>query len=46
MVETARVVGVVEGIEHLLVALALVGLDFGQPQYANAIRDCIASLQE
>lgn len=46
MVETARVVGVIEGIEHLLVALAHAGLDLGQPQYADAIRACIAGLQE
>lgn len=46
MVETARVVGVIEGIEHLLVALALAGLDLGQPQFADAIRACVVSLQD
>ncbi|WP_321918016.1 hypothetical protein [Paraburkholderia sp. J11-2] len=44
-VENGRIVGVVEGIEQLLLSLARVGIDLSNPQFAVAIRDCVAKLQ-
>ena len=44
-VEIGRIVGVAEGIEQLLLSLARVGLDLSAPQFAEAIRDCVAKLQ-
>jgi hypothetical protein len=43
--ETLRVVGVIEGIEHLLMSLAKVGADLTLPVYAQALRDCIGNLR-
>ena len=45
-VETARKVGVIEGIEQFLMSLARAGLDLGRPEFAAATRDCIANLQQ
>ena len=44
-VENGRIVGVVEGIEQFLLSLALVGIDLSNPQFAQAINDCVARLQ-
>ncbi|MBR7986119.1 hypothetical protein KDX04_09805 [Burkholderia cenocepacia] len=44
-VENARIVGVVEGVEQLLLSLARVGIDLSNPQFAQAIHDCVANLQ-
>lgn len=44
-VENARVVGVIEGVEHLLMSLALAGVDLSAPEFATALRDCVAKLQ-
>ena len=44
-VEVGRIVGVVEGIEQLLLSLAGVGVDLSAPQFAEAIRDCVTKLQ-
>lgn len=44
-VEDGRKVGVVEGVEQLLLSLARVGIDLSNPQFAEAIRDCVANLQ-
>ncbi|MFM0491070.1 hypothetical protein [Paraburkholderia graminis] len=44
--ETARKVGVIEGIEHLLVSLARADVDLSRPEFAVAIRDCVAKLQQ
>ncbi|MEQ0777916.1 hypothetical protein ABLT15_37065 [Paraburkholderia tropica] len=43
-VENGRIVGVVEGIEQLLLSLARAGIDLSNPQFAQAIHDCIANL--
>lgn len=43
--ENGRIVGVVEGVEQLLLSLARVGIDLSNPQFAQAIRDCVANLQ-
>ncbi|WP_177200634.1 hypothetical protein [Paraburkholderia diazotrophica] len=43
-VENGRIVGVVEGIEQLLLSLARVGIDLSNPQFAQAIHDCVANL--
>lgn len=43
-VENGRIVGVVEGVEQLLLSLARVGFDLSNPQFAEAVRDCIARL--
>jgi hypothetical protein len=43
-VENGRIVGVVEGIEQLLLSLARVGIDLSNPQFEQAIHDCIANL--
>lgn len=43
-VENGRIVGVVEGVEQLLLSLARVGIDLSNPQFAQAIQDCIAKL--
>ncbi|PTB24221.1 hypothetical protein C9I56_35015 [Paraburkholderia caribensis] len=42
--ENGRIVGVVEGIEQLLLSLAGVGIDLSNPQFAQAIHDCVANL--
>jgi hypothetical protein len=44
-VENGRIVGVVEGVEQLLLSLARVGIDLSNPRFAQAIRDCVANLQ-
>ena len=44
-VENGRIVGVVEGVEQLLLSLARVGIDLSNPQFAQAINDCVANLQ-
>lgn len=43
---TARKVGVIEGIEHLLMSLARTGVDLSRPEFAVAIRDCVANLRQ
>lgn len=40
-----RLVGIVEGIEQLLLSLARVGVDLSAPEFAEAIHDCVANLQ-
>lgn len=44
-IENARIVGVVEGVEQLLLSLARVGIDLSNPQFAEAIHDCLINLQ-
>ena len=44
--ETVRKVGVIEGLEHLLMSLARAGVDLSRPEFAVAIRDCVANLQQ
>jgi hypothetical protein len=44
-VENGRIVGVIEGVEQLLLSLARAGIDLSDPQFAQAIRDCVANLQ-
>ncbi|WP_296651348.1 hypothetical protein [Paraburkholderia sp.] len=44
-VENGRIVGVVEGVEQLLLSLARVGIDLSNPQFTQAIHDCVANLQ-
>ena len=44
-VENGRIVGVVEGVEQLLLSLARVDIDLSNPQFAQAINDCVANLQ-
>jgi hypothetical protein len=44
-IENSRIVGVVEGVEQLLLSLARVGIDLSNPHFAEAIRDCVAKLQ-
>ncbi|WP_423383711.1 hypothetical protein [Burkholderia sp. LMG 32019] len=44
-VENGRIVGVVEGVEQLLLSLARVGIDLSNPQFAEAIRNCVTRLQ-
>ncbi|MDN7861649.1 hypothetical protein QZM81_38185 [Burkholderia cepacia] len=44
-VENGRIVGVVEGVEQLLLSLARVGIDLSNPLFAQAINDCVANLQ-
>jgi len=44
-VENGRIVGVVEGVEQMLLSLARVGIDLSNPQFAEAIHDCVANLQ-
>jgi hypothetical protein len=44
-VETARNVGVVEGIEHLLMSLARAGVDLAKPGIAEALEDCVQRLK-
>ncbi|WP_197520404.1 hypothetical protein [Paraburkholderia tropica] len=43
-VENGRIVGVVEGVEQLLLSLARVGIDLSNPKFAQAIHDCVANL--
>jgi hypothetical protein len=43
-VENGRIVGVVEGVEQLLLSLARVGIDLSNPQFAEAIHDCVSNL--
>ncbi|APA90363.2 hypothetical protein BJG93_32720 (plasmid) [Paraburkholderia sprentiae WSM5005] len=42
--ENGRIVGVIEGVEQLLLSLARVGIDLSNPQFAQAIHDCVANL--
>jgi len=44
-VENGRIVGVVEGVEQMLLSLVRVGIDLSNPQYAEAIHDCVANLK-
>jgi hypothetical protein len=44
-IENSRIVGVIEGVEQLLLSLARVGIDLSNPHFAEAIRDCITNLQ-
>jgi len=44
-IENGRIVGVVEGVEQLLLSLARAGIDLSNPQFAQAIHDCVANLQ-
>lgn len=44
-VENGRKVGVVEGVEQLLLSLARVGIDLSDAHFSEAIRDCVANLQ-
>ncbi|GAB7549329.1 hypothetical protein CS8_090310 [Cupriavidus sp. 8B] len=44
-IENARVVGVIEGMEQLLMSLALAGIDLSAPEFSAALRDCVARLQ-
>lgn len=44
-IENARIVGVIEGMEQLLMSLALCGIDLSDPRYPAALRDCVARLQ-
>ncbi|WP_128846011.1 hypothetical protein [Burkholderia catarinensis] len=44
-VENGRIVGVVEGVEQLLLSLARVGIDLSHPHFAEALLDCVANLQ-
>ncbi len=46
MVETGRIVGVIEGIEQLLMSLARAGVDLDRPEFAGALRDCVGNLQQ
>jgi adenylate cyclase len=43
--ENARLVGVIEGIEHMLMASGRAGLDLASPAIARIVEDCVASLQ-
>jgi hypothetical protein len=44
-VEIARTVGVVEGIEHLLMSLARAGVDLAELGIAEALEDCVLRLK-
>lgn len=44
-IENGRIVGVVEGVEQLLLSLARVGIDLSNPQFAQAINNFVANLQ-
>ncbi|WP_423378738.1 hypothetical protein [Burkholderia sp. LMG 32019] len=44
-VENGRMVGVVGGVEQLLLSLARVGIDLSNPHFAQAVCDCVANLQ-
>ena len=44
-VENGRIVGVFEGVEQLLLSLVRVGIDLSNPQFTQAIKDCIANLR-
>ncbi len=44
-VENERIVGDVEGVEQLLLSLARVGIDLSNPQFVQAINDCVANLR-
>lgn len=44
--ETVRNVGVIEGIEHILMSLARAGVGLSRPEFAVAIRDCVTNLQQ
>jgi hypothetical protein len=43
-VEIARVVGVIEGMEMLLLSLARTGVDLSAPEFSVALRDCVSRL--
>lgn len=45
-VENGRIVGLVEGVEQLLLSLARLGMDLSNPQFAQAVRDCVANLHQ
>jgi hypothetical protein len=45
VIENARIVGVIEGIEQLLMSLAKVGIRLDEPIYAQALTDCIHRIQ-
>jgi hypothetical protein len=44
-VENGRIIGVIEGVEQLLLSLARIGIDLSSPQFARAINDCVANLK-
>lgn len=44
-VESARIVGVIEGIEQLLMSLAKSGVDLSQPEISLALTDCVERLK-
>ncbi|CAD6563014.1 hypothetical protein LMG24235_08256 [Paraburkholderia sabiae] len=44
-VKNGRIVGVVEGVDQLLLSLARVGIDLSGPLFAQAIGDCVTNLQ-
>lgn len=44
-VEHGRVVGLIEGIEQLLMSLARKGIDLAHPAIANALEDCVEQLR-
>jgi len=43
--ENARLVGVIEGMEHMLMAFARAGIDLQSAAVVRAIESCVASLQ-
>ena len=43
--ENGRIVGIVESVEQLLLSLARVGIDLSNPQFAEAICDCVTRLR-
>lgn len=43
-VENRRIVGIVKGVEQLLLSLARVGIGLSNPQFAEAIHDCVSNL--
>lgn len=44
-IENGRIVGIIEGVEQLLLSFVRVGIDLSNPQFAQAIQDCVANLQ-
>lgn len=40
--DSLRVVGVIEGIEHLLMALAQAGANLSEPVFAEAVEHCVS----
>jgi hypothetical protein len=44
-VENARTVGIVEGIEQMLMSLARAGVNLAKPGIAEALEDCVTRLK-